>query len=238
MNVMLTANAGAQVSAAHPPGAGVLKDIRVLDLSWGIAGPMTTMLLADHGAAVTQIEPPGGDPFRGQLGYKVWQRGKRSAVLDLRKADERDDLLTLVRSADVLVESYAPGAATRLGIDYSQLAKLNPRLIYCSITGYGRDTADSGRPAYDILVQARSGLLWEQRGWPEGALNHLAGRPDPFPGLEIPDEWVQGAPRPGPLFPASCWPSLGACFAASLGISAALRARERTGDAGAILMTG
>jgi len=61
----------------------VLEGLRVLDLSWGIAGPMATMLLADHGAAVTRIEPPGGDPFRTQLGYRTWQRGKKSAVLDL-----------------------------------------------------------------------------------------------------------------------------------------------------------
>ena len=63
---------------------GVLDGVRVLDLSWGVAGPMATMLMADQGAQVTKIEPPGGDPFRSELGYKVWQRGKRSAVLDLK----------------------------------------------------------------------------------------------------------------------------------------------------------
>ena len=67
--------------------AGVLDGIRVLDLSWGISGPMTTMMLADHGAQVTKIEPPQGDPFRAQLGYHAWQRGKRSATLDLKSAD-------------------------------------------------------------------------------------------------------------------------------------------------------
>ncbi|MGH8505863.1 MAG: CoA transferase, partial [Stenotrophobium sp.] len=79
------------------------------------------------------------------------------------------------------------------------------------------------------LVQARTGLMFEQRGWAEGALNHMNGLPDPFPDLEIPQDWVQGAPRPGPLFVASHWPSLGAFFTASLGISAALRARGLTG---------
>ena len=113
---------------------GVLDGIRVLDLSWGIAGPMTTMLLADHGAAVTKIEPPGGDPFRVQLGYHVWQRGKRSAVLDLYAAGDRESFLSLARHADVLVESYSPGVTRRLGIDYDALQALNPRLIYCSIT--------------------------------------------------------------------------------------------------------
>jgi crotonobetainyl-CoA:carnitine CoA-transferase CaiB-like acyl-CoA transferase len=209
--------------------AGVLENIRVLDLSWGIAGPMTTMLLGDNGADVIKIEPPGGDPYRFQLGYKVWQRGKRSAILDLKNAADKEALLALVKTADIFVESYAPGVTRGLGIDYETLARINPRLIYCSITGYGRDNKHSNRPAYDALVAARTGLHWEQRGWPEGALNHLAGRPDPFPDVEIPYDWVQGAPRPGPLFPASYWPSLGAFFTASVGISAALRARETTG---------
>jgi crotonobetainyl-CoA:carnitine CoA-transferase CaiB-like acyl-CoA transferase len=209
--------------------AGVLENIRVLDLSWGIAGPMTAMLLADQGAQVTKIEPPGGDPFRFQLGYKVWNRGKRSAVLDLKSAADKDAFLALVKTADIVVESYTPGTTAKLGIDYATLSKINPRLIYCSITGYGRDNEHSKRPAYDALVAARTGLHWEQRGWPEGALNHLGGRPDPFADLEILPEWVQGAPRPGPLFPASYWPSLGAFFTASVGISAALRARELTG---------
>ncbi len=209
--------------------AAVLENIRVLDLSWGIAGPMATMLLGDNGADVIKVEPPGGDPYRSQLGYKVWQRGKRSAVLDLKNAGDKEALLALVKTADILVETYAPGVTAKLGIDYATLSKINPRLIYCSITGYGRDNKHSNRPAYDALVAARTGLQWEQRGWPEGALNHLAGRPDPFPDLEIPYDWVQGAPRPGPLFPASYWPSLGAFFTASVGISAALRAREVTG---------
>ena len=195
--------------------AGVLQGIRVLDLSWGIAGPMAAMLMADHGADVTKIEPPGGDPFRDQLGYKVWQRGKRSAVLDLKNEADKQAFLALVQAADVLVESYTPGVTERLGIDYATLARLNPRLVYCSITGYGRGTEDEGRPAYDALVAARTGLHWEQRGWPEGALNHLAGRDDPFPDLDIPYDWLQGAARPGPLFPSSHWPSLGAFFSAS-----------------------
>jgi len=209
--------------------AGVLQGVRVLDLSWGIAGPMAAMLMADHGADVTKIEPPGGDPFRDQLGYKVWQRGKRSAVLDLKNEADKQAFLALVKAADVLVESYTPGVTERLGIDYATLEKLNPRLVYCSITGYGRGTQDEDRPAYDALVAARTGLHWEQRGWPEGALNHLAGRDDPFPDLDIPYDWLQGAARPGPLFPSSHWPSLGAFFSASVGINAALRAREHTG---------
>lgn len=213
---------------------GVLNNLKVLDLTSGIAGPMTAMLLGDNGADVIKIEPPGGDPARRtegphRLGYTVWQRGKRSAFLDLAQGADRDVLLALARTADVLVESYKPGETAALGVDYATLAALNPRLVYCSITGYGRDNAHSQRPAVDALVQARTGLMFEQRGWPEGALNHISGLPDPFPDLEIPQDQVQGAPRPGPLFVASQWPSLGAFFNASLGIAAALRARELTG---------
>ncbi len=209
--------------------AGVLAGVRVLDLSWGIAGPMAAMLLGDQGAEVTKIEPPGGDPFRGQLGYRVWQRGKRSAVLDLRDAGDRESFLALARHADVLVESFSPGVTERLGVDYGTLRAPNPRLIYCSITGYGRNNEHSDRPAYDSLVAARTGLHFEQRGWAEGAINHMGRRADPFAHMEIEYEWLQGAPRPGPLFPASFYPSLGAFFAAATGISAALRAREITG---------
>src|SRR5215471_3381454 len=129
--------------------AAVLEGIRVLDLSWGIAGPMTAMLLADQGASVTRIEPPGGDPFRSQLGYRVWQRGKRSAVLDLKSAADREVFLELARHADILIESFSPGVTGNLGIDYPTLHAANPRLIYCSITGYGRDNKHAARPAYD-----------------------------------------------------------------------------------------
>ena len=80
--------------------AGVLADIKVLDLSWGVAGPMTAMLMADHGADVTKIEPPGGDPYRDQMGYRVWQRGKKRAELDLKKSEDLETFLALVRSRD------------------------------------------------------------------------------------------------------------------------------------------
>ena len=208
---------------------GVLAGLKVLDLSWGISGPMTTMLLVDHGAEVTKIEPPGGDPYRGQLGYKVWGRGKRNAILDLKDKEDLASFKALASAADILVESYAPGVTTRLGIDYETLSALNPRLIYVSITGYGRGTKDADRPAYDALVAARTGIQWEQRGFPEGAVYRMSRLPDPFPDLEVPYDWVQGPPRPGPIFSASHWPSLGAFFAASTGLNAALRAREVTG---------
>ncbi len=207
--------------------AGVLSGIKVLDLSWGIAGPMTGMLLADHGADVTRIERPQGDPFKGLLGYKVWHRGKKNAVLDLTDAGDLGLFKKLVSDADVLIESMSPGKTKSLGIDYAEMAKLNPKLIYCSITGYGED---DDRPGYDALVAATSGLQYEQRGWAEGALNHITGREDPFAGaVEIDPNHVQGANREGPLHVASKWPSMGAFFSALTGISAALFAREKTG---------
>ncbi len=209
--------------------AGVLDGIQVLDLSWGIAGPIATMLLADHGAAVTRIERPQGDPFRSQLGYRAWNRGKRSAVLDLKDPGDRAAFGRLAARADVLVESFRPGVTARLGIDCARLRAANPRLIYCSITGYGRDNRHSDRPAYDALVAARSGLHWEQRGWPGGSARRFAGEQPLFPDFEVPQEAQQGPPRPGPLFPASRFPSLGAAYAATTAISAALRAREITG---------
>lgn len=209
--------------------AGVLDGIRVLDLSWGIAGPMATMMLADHGADVTKIEPPGGDPFRSELGYKAWQRGKRSAVLDLKDAGDLALFRKLAAHADVLVESFSPGTTDRLGIDYATLSAENPRLVYCSITGYGRDNQHADRPGYDALVAARSGLHWEQRGWVGGSAPRLNGREGALADFEVPQEEQQGAPREGPIFPASRFPSLGACYAATTGISAALRAREVTG---------
>ena len=138
---------------------------------------MTGMLLADHGADVTRIERPGGDPFKGMLGYKVWHRGKKNAVFNLKHKVDLALFKKLAADADVLIESMTPGKMYELGLGYDSLAALNPRLIYCSISAFGDDDP---RPAYDAQVAAESGLQWEQRGWPEGALNHMAGREDPF----------------------------------------------------------
>src|SRR5688572_6934461 len=114
---------------------GVWEGLEVLDLSWGVSGPLAGMFAADSGARVTKIEPPGGDPFRSLSGARVWNRGKRSAVLDLKDAADRDRLLALARTADVVIESWAPGTAEKLGVDYATLSAENPRLVYCSITG-------------------------------------------------------------------------------------------------------
>ncbi len=188
---------------------------------------MATMLMADHGARVTKIERPGGDPGRSQPSWRVWNRGKRSAELDLATPAGRDALIALAGQADVLVESFRPGVTTSLGIDYDTLSAINPRLIYCSITGYGRGTRDEQRPGWDALVAARAGLQWEKRGYPGGTINRILGRP--VEELDVPPGATEGPERGGPLFSASFWPSLSASFLAGVGINAALLARDRTG---------
>ena len=121
----------------------VLEGISVLDLSHGVAGPIATMLLADNGAAVTRIESPEPDPFATWPGSRVWARGKRSAVLDLAQADGPRAIPRARQSGRRGRRELPPGVTTRLGIDYDALSARNPRLIYCSITGYGRGNRHS-----------------------------------------------------------------------------------------------
>jgi crotonobetainyl-CoA:carnitine CoA-transferase CaiB-like acyl-CoA transferase len=209
--------------------AGVWEGIDVLDLSWGISGPMAGMLLADNGARVTKIEPPGGDPFESFSGSKVWNRGKRRAELDLKDPADRDRFLALAAKADVVIETFSPGTADKLGIGYEALSKRNPRLVYLSITGYGSDGPDADRPAYDALVAARTGQQWESRGIVGGTIARLSGTEGMMPGLEAPDDCWVGARRPGPLFGGVPWASMATFYLASIALSAALRAREVTG---------
>jgi crotonobetainyl-CoA:carnitine CoA-transferase CaiB-like acyl-CoA transferase len=210
--------------------AGVFAGLRVLDLSSGIAGPMTTMLLADNGALVTRIESPRGERFGAHSGSRVWNRGKRSAVIDLATEVGLSAFNALAASADIVVESFAPGTSNRLGIDHATLASSNPGLITCSITGYGRLGRDRDRPGYDALVAARTGLFYDQKGRRGTAMEYICGRPGPEPDFDASDDVVRGANRPGPVFPRTPWPSMGAMYFATLGIAAALRAREVTGQ--------
>jgi crotonobetainyl-CoA:carnitine CoA-transferase CaiB-like acyl-CoA transferase len=209
--------------------ASVLQGIRVLDLSSGIAGPVTGMLLADHGADVVKIEPLGGDPRRGSPGYDTWLRGRRSAELDLHDPADRDAFLALARHADVVLESFTPGVTERLGIDAAALLADTPRLVYCSITAYGSRTSYRERPGYEALVAARCGILDEQRGHLGGAMVHMHHDEPYLPDLEIPDGMEPGSPREGPIFTYTPWLSFAAAYNASLGINAALLARETTG---------
>jgi len=208
---------------------GVLDGVKVLDLSWGITGPITGMLLADHGASVTKIEPPDGDPWSHLSGYRVWNRGKRNAVLDLKAGPDKRRLLALASVADVLIESFSPGTTSELGLDYDTLAEVNPRLIYCSITGYGPDGPDSARPGIDALVAARTGQQWEVRGTVGGTIGRLSGTEGMLPGVEAPENCWVGPDRDGPLFSGVPWPSLAAAYIATVDVNAALLARESTG---------
>lgn len=145
-----------------------LEGLRVVDLSWFLPGPYLTMALADHGAEVIKVEPPGeGDPGRrigppdGRTGvfFRNLNRGKKSLVLDLKQATDKDVLLRLCDTADVVVESFRPGVAARLGVGYEQVGARNPRVVYVSISAFGQDGPYRGRPAHDLALEALSGVL-------------------------------------------------------------------------------
>ncbi|MCU1484767.1 MAG: CoA transferase [Actinomycetia bacterium] len=207
----------------------VLDGVRVLDLSQGIAGPITGMLLADHGADVIKVERPGGDRFRTLPGANAWLRGRRSIELDLGSDGDRGTFHELVATADVVLETFGPGVAERLGADAATLLAFHPRLVHCSITGYGDHPDHRDRPAYDALVAARLGLLDEQRGHLGSPTDHVNGIEPFLPDLEVPEGMPPGPPRPGPIFLHSPWPNICAAYLATTGISAALLARERDG---------
>jgi crotonobetainyl-CoA:carnitine CoA-transferase CaiB-like acyl-CoA transferase len=209
--------------------SGALEGLRVLDLSWGTAGPLVTMMLSDHGADVIRIDPPAGAPFWEPRGYRVWNRGKRSAILDLQGHADVEVFLALAATADVLVETFAPGVADKLGIGYETLTEINPRLIYCAITGYGRDTRDADRPAFDQLVAARVGFQYSMRGWYGSPMDQIQGKDDSVPDWQLPEELALGSSRDGPIFSATPVPSVAAAYLASVGIQAALHVREMTG---------
>ena len=145
-----------------------LSGIRVIDLSLFLPGPHLTMLMADHGAEVIKLEPPGeGEPVRhvgaSQAGHTVWfrntHRGKKSISLDLKDAAQKEALLQLIDTADVVVEGFRPGTVERLGIDYAAVAKRNPRIVYCSISAFGQTGPKRLKPAHDLAIQADSGVV-------------------------------------------------------------------------------
>jgi len=155
--------------------SNALLDIRVLDLSRVLAGPYCSMLLADMGAEVIKLEMPGrGDdsrefpPFRDgeSLYYVNLNRGKRSITLNLKHPDGRRIFLDLIKRCDVLLENFRPGTMERLGLGYERLKRVNPRLIYATISGFGQTGPYRNLPGYDIIGQAMGGLL-SVTGWPE-----------------------------------------------------------------------
>jgi len=154
---------------------GPLEGIRVLDLTKVLAGPFCTMILADLGAEVIKIEKPGvGDdaryftPFiKGQSAYFInINRGKKSIVINLKNPKGKELFLKLVEKADVVVENFKPGTMEKLGLGYDVLKKVNPRIIYASISGFGQYGPYRDRLAYDLIAQAMGGIM-SITGWPE-----------------------------------------------------------------------
>jgi len=145
-----------------------LEGIRVIDLSLFLPGPYLTLMLADHGAEVIKVEPPGeGDPTRhlgprdgGETVYfRNLNRGKKSVVVDLKNPQDREALLELCDTADVFIESFRPGVVERLGVGYEALRARNPRIVYCSISAFGQQGPYRERPAHDLAVEALCGVL-------------------------------------------------------------------------------
>ena len=150
-----------QVSSFRTPLDGVL----VLDFASYIAGTYGPMVLAQLGATVIKVESLQGDAFRAfGFGFLGWNQGKRGIAVNLSSAEGREVVYDLVRRADVVVENLRPGATKRYGIDYETLSQLNPRLIYATVTGFGSSGPDHDQPAFDPLLQARSGLMRAQGG--------------------------------------------------------------------------
>ncbi len=150
--------------AARPPLAG----IRVLDLTRVLAGPFCSMSLGDMGAEVIKIEEPGkGDDTRGWPPFAGGEatyflsvnRNKKSLTLNLKACEGQEILRKLVARSDVVLENFRPGTMERLGFGYDSLRRLNPRLIYCSISGFGESGPEASRPGYDLIVQGESGIM-------------------------------------------------------------------------------
>ena len=197
------------MNVSPPPPPLALDGIRIIDLTQVMAGPYCSMLLADMGADVIKVEPPGGEATRhmalelapGVSGpYLAVNRNKRGLVLDLKKPEAVAVLKRLAAASDVLVENFRPDVAERLGIGYEVLRAVNPRLVYCSISGFGRTGPYAGRGGYDLIAQGMSGIT-SATGSPDG--------PPVKVGVPVAD--------------------LGAGLFAAFGILCALRARRATG---------
>jgi len=151
-----------------------LEGCLVVDFSTLLPGPLATLILAEAGAEVTKIERPGGDEMRTweprwgnqSVNFALLNRGKKSLVIDLKDARDREHLKPLIARADVLVEQFRPGVMERLGLDYASVSAINPRIIYCSITGYGQTGPKREIAAHDVNYIAESGLLSLSMGGP------------------------------------------------------------------------
>jgi crotonobetainyl-CoA:carnitine CoA-transferase CaiB-like acyl-CoA transferase len=196
---------------------GSLVGVRVVDVTVSVAGPFASQIMGDLGADVIKVErPPSGDdtrrwgpPFWGadSATFQGLNRNKRSLLLDLSSQEDRQLLLQLAAEADVLVQNLRPGTLAKLGFGYEDLHRLNPRLVYCEISGYGTTGPLSDRPAYDPLMQAFGGLM---------SLTGEEGRPPVRVPASILDQ--------------------GSAMWAVIGVLDALRRRDRTGE-GALVQT-
>ncbi len=144
-----------------------LQGVRVVDLTRILSGPFCTLLLADMGAEVIKVEPPGGDPLRAQgviveglsWYFAAFNRNKRSIVLNLRSAAGQEALRRLIATADVVVDNFRPGVMADLGLEWPQLSGLRPGIIHTSVTGFGERGPYADRPAFDFIAQAMSGFM-------------------------------------------------------------------------------
>ena len=208
-----------------PPGApnpGALAGIRVLDLSRILAGPWATQTLADLGAEVIKVERPGagddtrawgppfiadprtGDPLASAY-FAGTNRNKRSLAVDMTRPEGQDLLRQLAATSDVVVENFRVGGLKKYGLDYDNLKAVNPGLVYCSITGFGQDGPYAARAGYDAMIQAMGGLMG------------ITGQPD-------------GTPGGGPVKVGVAVADVFTGLYAAIGILAALRHREKTGE--------
>ena len=186
-----------------------LKDVVILDFSTLLPGPLATLILAEAGAEVIKIERPAGDDLRewtprwgsDSVQYAMLNRGKKIVALDLKNPANHDTMHALLERADVLVEQFRPGVMARLGVDYETLSRTFPKLIYCSITGYGQDGPMSGAAGHDLNYIAETGLL---------ALS-------------------MGSPANPVIPPALIADIAGGSYPAVMNILLALRSREQTG---------
>ena len=182
--------------------AGPCTGLTVLDFSLGMPGALCTLVMADYGAEVIKVEPPGGDPFRFQPAWISWNRGKKGIVLDLSTTEGREHAIQLAGAADVLVESFRPGDMADWGLAYDTLSQLYPRLVYCSITGFGQQGPLRRVKGYEGVVAAKAGRMLNLQGQPT---------------------------RDGPVYSAVYTGSWHASQAAVRGIIGALRVRDLCG---------
>ena len=161
-----------EIKAGTP---GALSNVRILDVTRVLAGPVCTMILADMGAEVIKIERPGkGDdtrdysPFQNgeSMIYANINRSKKGVTLNLKSPEGKELFLKMVKDADVVVENFRPGVMDKLGLGYDVLKEINPRIIYTAISGFGSYGKYSDRPGYDMIAQAMSGIM-DVTGWPE-----------------------------------------------------------------------